>query len=486
MKKLLLSLIAVAGFTGLAYAETAEFDFDNADNIAAWGYTAPKAGAGTVILADKPIVEGVVSIAVANGSITNNDQKIRFFNSTAAAHKGYELRNSAKGTGQTLTFTADNGAATITEIEFTPVGTAIALKDGNTAISNNKWTGSSTKVVLTTSGANTFTAIKVTYAPSGKQPAGLSFETAEVTVLEGETYAGQTVKNPNNLTVTYASDDENVAEVDANTGAVTLGTELGTAKITASFAGNDKFAEGSASYTITVAKAVASLAEFNAIPVNDEAVINCELTVSYADASNAYVTDGTDVQMLYQSGATYTYKAGDVLNKGWKAKNVLFRNYQPEMEIVGALPTVKEGEQGTFTPAEISAEDIKAENINKVAVLSNVEFAAATPDAASSFTGKVGETEINFYNKFKCASVAAGKYNVTGVVSVNTSSTGTGTIQFLPISFEAATTDAIDSIVADDAAEAEYYNLQGVRVAAPESGLYIVRRGNKVTKELVK
>lgn len=46
--------------------------------------------------------------------------------------------------------------------------------------------------------------------------------------------------------------------------------------------------------------------------------------------------------------------------------------------------------------------------------------------------------------------------------------------------------DAIDSIVADDAAEAEYYNLQGVRVAAPESGLYIVRRGNKVTKELVK
>ena len=46
--------------------------------------------------------------------------------------------------------------------------------------------------------------------------------------------------------------------------------------------------------------------------------------------------------------------------------------------------------------------------------------------------------------------------------------------------------DGIDSIVAEDAVEAEYYNLQGVRVAAPESGLYIVRRGNKVTKELVK
>ncbi len=486
MKKLLLSLIAVAGFTGVAYAEEATFDFDNADNITAWGYTAPAEGQGTVITTDKPIVEGAVSIAVDNGSITNNDQKIRFYYSTAQAHSGLDLRNSKKGTGQKYIFTADGGAATITKIDFTVVGTAFALKDGETALTNNTWSGSSTKVELTTTGANTFTAIKVTYTPSGKQSAGLSFETPTVTLLEGETYAGQTVKNPNNLTVTYASDDENVAEVDANTGAVTMGTELGTATITAKFAGNDQFAEGSASYTITVAKAVTSLAEFNALPANDEAVVNCELTVTYADASNAYVTDGTDVQMLYQGGAKYTYKAGNILNKGWKAKNVLFKNYQPEMEIVGALPTVKDGEQGTFTPEEISADDVKTENINKVAVLNNVEFAAATPDAASSFTGKVGETTINFYNKFKCASVEAGKYNVTGVVSVNTSSTGTGTIQFLPISFKAATTDGIDSIVADDAAEAEYYNLQGVRVAAPESGLYIVRRGNKVTKELVK
>ena len=31
-----------------------------------------------------------------------------------------------------------------------------------------------------------------------------------------------------------------------------------------------------------------------------------------------------------------------------------------------------------------------------------------------------------------------------------------------------------------------YYNLQGVRVAAPAEGLYIVVRGDKVTKEYVK
>ena len=45
----------------------------------------------------------------------------------------------------------------------------------------------------------------------------------------------------------------------------------------------------------------------------------------------------------------------------------------------------------------------------------------------------------------------------------------------------------IEDIVADEVeGAAKYYNLQGVEVANPENGLYIVKRGNKVAKELVK
>lgn len=45
----------------------------------------------------------------------------------------------------------------------------------------------------------------------------------------------------------------------------------------------------------------------------------------------------------------------------------------------------------------------------------------------------------------------------------------------------------VSNIVVDDAnAPVEYYNLQGVRVANPENGLYIRRQGNKATKVLVK
>lgn len=44
----------------------------------------------------------------------------------------------------------------------------------------------------------------------------------------------------------------------------------------------------------------------------------------------------------------------------------------------------------------------------------------------------------------------------------------------------------ISSIVADDNAPVEYYNLQGIRIAEPAEGLCIVRQGNKVTKKFIR
>ena len=54
------------------------------------------------------------------------------------------------------------------------------------------------------------------------------------------------------------------------------------------------------------------------------------------------------------------------------------------------------------------------------------------------------------------------------------------------ITFTATKVSAIDSVDADNAAPAEYYNLQGVRVENPAQGLYIVVRDGKATKEYVK
>ena len=41
---------------------------------------------------------------------------------------------------------------------------------------------------------------------------------------------------------------------------------------------------------------------------------------------------------------------------------------------------------------------------------------------------------------------------------------------------------SIDEVDADENAPVEYYNLQGVKVANPENGIFIKKQGNKATK----
>ena len=47
-------------------------------------------------------------------------------------------------------------------------------------------------------------------------------------------------------------------------------------------------------------------------------------------------------------------------------------------------------------------------------------------------------------------------------------------------------TVGIDNVAVDENAPVEYYNLQGVKVANPANGIYVVRQGDKVSKVLVK
>ncbi len=59
-----------------------------------------------------------------------------------------------------------------------------------------------------------------------------------------------------------------------------------------------------------------------------------------------------------------------------------------------------------------------------------------------------------------------------------------GTGRFSGLAYETGTS-ALETIAVDENAPVEYYNLQGVRVANPDHGLYIKRQGNKVTKVIL-
>lgn len=168
--------------------------------------------------------------------------------------------------GATLTITPEAGC-TIESVEFTATNENYA-----TALKTSTWTNATASVdgsivtVTPTDGTEAFsaviggttghTSVVVTYTTDGSsslKPAQLSFATTEFTVAPGANFTAPELLNPNNLTgITYSSDNEDVAEVDEETGEVTIGEDEGEAIITASFAGNEEYKAGSASYTITV------------------------------------------------------------------------------------------------------------------------------------------------------------------------------------------------------------------------------------------
>lgn len=100
--------------------------------------------------------------------------------------------------------------------------------------------------------------------------------------------------------------------------------------------------------------------------------------------------------------------------------------------------------------------------------------------------GKTSDTGRRIYNI--SATVVEGLDGSEGVyLMLNRNYNGIALYTIAKESWQDPNGSGIEDIVADEVeGAAKYYNLQGVEVANPENGLYIVKRGNKVAKELVK
>lgn len=97
-------------------------------------------------------------------------------------------------------------------------------------------------------------SITVYYLEGGAdlQDPGFSFSSDSYTYITGTNFDGPTFDNPNNVNVSFASTDEDVATVDAG-GNVTV-TGAGTTMISASSEADDTYRSGYAAYTLTVMK----------------------------------------------------------------------------------------------------------------------------------------------------------------------------------------------------------------------------------------
>ena len=321
------------------------------------------------------------------------------------------------------------------------------------------------------------------YGESGavtpKLPADLSFggveavETGSRGVLEN----APVLSNPNNLPVVWSSSAPIVASVDAD-GVVTI-NDWGTATITAYTAGNDQYAAGRATYTVSsapVAKSWVGLTTYGEESSLLEMTVGFPATVTAVGGNTSYVyivDPAGNHGLIYINNKAHSYNAGDVLAAGWKATYSPYKGL-PQIKPVGTLPAV----EGTAEVVYEQVNNLAATDLNRPVVLQKVTFTAATPADRVVFNGTAADgTELSFYNAHDLQSVEPGVYNVLAVGSVSNDNFEIMPLAYTPVENE---NTSVGSIAAEGAAE--YFNLQGQKVANAEKGIFIRVSGGKAVK----
>lgn len=223
------------------------------------------------------------------------------------------------------------------------------------------------------------------------------------------------------------------------------------------------------------AVSVKSVSEMKALANKTAVKVDCDLTVAFVNNNNVFVCDAAgDFIQIYGKNS---YEYNDIIPAGWEATYELYNDVTPELMPTGTLPAASAS--GNFVAKAVPASDITTSLVNSVIVVKNVVLAAASPATKDNFTGKVGETELSFRNNYTLESVEAGTYDITVLVQVYNGAPSLYVINY-------AKPSAVAELEADENAEAVYYNLQGVKVAEPETGLYIKVQGKKATKVFVR
>lgn len=277
-------------------------------------------------------------------------------------------------------------------------------------------------------------------------------------------------------TIYYTLDDTEPAETSTEYTAPIAINESCTLKAIA-VKGTDKSSVASVAYTVVEP---ITLAQANQLAKDNTFIMGSDLTVVYSNGANVYVYDPVDKAYSLIYKYNLNLKEGDVIAKGWAGKMDVYNGLP---ELVPASDITVSGTADVPEFATVEADQITNALVNQPVIVNGVTFAAATPSANSEFDGTVGDATLKFYNKFKLASVGAGDYDVTAIVSINDKGSTTlgTTVNLFPISIVKAT-DGIADIEAEAAGEAVYYNLQGVRVENPVNGMFIEVRGNKAVK----
>lgn len=294
----------------------------------------------------------------------------------------------------------------------------------------------------------------------------ISFPETEYAAAIGEPFESPVASTISDGAVTYSSSDESVATVNPATGEVTLVAQ-GSTVITAAVAATDTYLAGSASYTLTVTDPNAPEVLFS-WTVGGEEVFSFEQVVASEKSVWNYDTQHGLKGSAYDSSTKTTYACDEVA-----ASPVIDLSQKKEVTL-------------DFKTA-FNNYKVNGVNINVTKFPGNYAFLVVREEGATEWTRFAEPTapaafNWNFYdNETVSLDAYKGKKIQFGFEYVSTEECA-GTWEIKDIVVKGKTKSGVANIELDETAAPVYYNLQGVRVANPEKGLYIVVKGNKSSK----
>lgn len=372
----------------------------------------------------------VKQVAVATPTITPNGGDVNV---------GDKITFATKTDGATLSYSTDGGQTWTPGSEYTAT-TVGAL---------NLW-------VKATKGSDESAVAKATFNvvdPNAIGSVNINI-TADKTAKTGELFGTMTVAVPMPINATvmdvvikkdgkeFSSDKNLTAEFSKEI------TETGTYEIDVT-ANNDKEIKGDKKTAEFYSNKLTDIADFllygpecnNLFGSDVVYEFTCPLSVTYANGSNLWVTDGTDGMLIFQRGGFSTaYTNGTVFAKGIKGQYTVYNN---TIELLN--PTLTETTEGaTIDPKQIEIAAISADNQNQFVIIKDAVLNVKN----ETFADAAGNT-VDMYDKKFCTVPADGTYDVVGIVSYYGYSEAEAATQVYPLAFLTAPTATLGFTAAE-------------------------------------
>lgn len=372
----------------------------------------------------------VKQVAVATPTITPNGGDVNV---------GDKITFATKTDGATLSYSTDEGKTWTPGSEYTAT-TVGAL---------NLW-------VKATKGSDESAVAKATFNvvdPNAIGSVNINI-TADKTAATGELFGTMTVAVPMPINATvmdvvikkdgkeFSSDKGLTAEFSKEI------TETGTYEINV-IANNDNDITDGTETAKFYSNKLTDIADFlfygpeynNLFGSDVVYEFTCPLSVTYANGSNLWVTDGTDGMLIYQQGGlSTTYANGTVFAKGIKGQYTVYNN-----TIELTKPVLTETTEGaTIDPKQIEIAAIKADNQNQYVIIKDAVLNVEN----KTFADAAGNT-VDMFNKGFCTVPADGTYDVVGIVSYFGYPNNVPATQVYPLAFLTAPTATLGFTAAE-------------------------------------